>query len=225
MPTPRNPHSIAIFEWAEPPNTCKASVGLTPRDPFFQEALVLRLGVRDSSQRGTEADPDVRPCARLARPWQLRVLQRHERRGHRELRVRSSRFSRFGGNKAAPSQSRISPPQCALNWLVSKPVMREIPLRSARIPRQNFSFPMPMQVIGPIPVMTARRRRVRMIQSFDSFRSSLVPILLECLFMQARVRPAMCSMKNPPMIRSANGARARHAKIEVVQNGHPHAVL
>src|SRR5437870_13192272 len=32
-----------------------------------------------------------------------------------------------------------------------------IPLYSAKIPRQKFSFPCPMQVIGPSPVMTQRR--------------------------------------------------------------------
>src|SRR5437762_1939447 len=36
--------------------------------------------------------------------------------------------------------------------------MLSIPLFSARIPFQKFSTPVPMHVIGPIPVMTARLR-------------------------------------------------------------------
>ena len=37
VPTPRKPHSMAIFEWAEPPNTCSARVGFTPRQPFLRK--------------------------------------------------------------------------------------------------------------------------------------------------------------------------------------------
>src|SRR5947207_14117518 len=38
--------------------------------------------------------------------------------------------------------------------------MLRMPLLSARRPHQKFSRPRPMQVSGPIPVMTARRRGV-----------------------------------------------------------------
>ena len=55
-----------------------------------------------------------------------------------------------------------------------------MPLRSARMPRQKASLPMPMQVIGPIPVMTARR----------CFPFRIVPVGDDVLRLEVRLHAA-----------------------------------
>src|SRR5438067_13590598 len=87
---------------------------------------------------------------------QASVIQCQFSRGNGELGITIQTLQSMRREKFSGLQPEISPPQWALNIEVSKVEMRVIPLFSARIPFQKFSMPVPMQVIGPIPVMTAR---------------------------------------------------------------------
>src|SRR5438067_6576262 len=87
---------------------------------------------------------------------QASVIQCQFSRGNGELGITIQTLQSMRREKFSGLQPEISPPQWALNIEVSKLEMRVIPLFSVRIPFQKFSTPIPMHVIGPIPVITER---------------------------------------------------------------------
>ena len=91
-----------------------------------------------------------------------------------------------------------------------------MPLFSARIPRQKSSRPRPMQVIGPIPVMTARRLLIRS-RDHVSLRFQISLHAMQCL-----VRDVMDEEIADD--RFHDWRKQRDAKLQVVQNFHEHAV-
>jgi len=124
---------------------------------LFQKSNMLALSLTDPTERGAEADSDA-ILRLLVGIFYSGVVERQFRRSDGKLCVTIEPFQTMRRKKLLRLQSRISPPLWALNALVSKVEMRLIPLFSARMPCQNASAPLPMQVMGPIPVMTARLR-------------------------------------------------------------------
>ena len=145
-----------MLEWAEPPKTCTASVGWTPRAPFFKN----RMYCSSALQTPPSAVPKLTPI------WSCGFSREHSSPASSKASLadatancayRSSRFRRCGEKNSSAFQSRISPATRTPNALTSKLQIGPMPVFSARIPFQKLSTPLPMQVIGPRPVMTQRR--------------------------------------------------------------------
>src|SRR5207249_1520901 len=77
---------MAMFEWAEPPNTWTASVGWTPRAPFFKYLMYCSSALQTPPSAVPKLTP-MQSCGFFARIIDLRVLQRELGRYDSELRV------------------------------------------------------------------------------------------------------------------------------------------
>ena len=86
VPTPRRPYSMAMFVCADPPKTCKASVWLTPRVPFFKKCACWNSAPAMPPSAVPKLTP-TRACGSSGVYFEARVFQGQTRAGHGELRV------------------------------------------------------------------------------------------------------------------------------------------
>src|SRR5262245_39251151 len=145
-----------MLEWAEPPKTCSASVGWTPRAPFFKYRMYCSSALQTPPSAVPKLTP-MRACGFSLEHSSPASSKASLADATANCAYRSSRFRRCGEKNSSGCQSRISPATRTPNALASKLVIGPIPVFSARMPFQKSSTPLPMQVIGPRPVITQRR--------------------------------------------------------------------
>src|SRR2546423_4131228 len=146
-----------MLEWAEPPKTCKASSGWTPRAPFFKNRMYCSSALQPPPRAVPKLTP-MRSCGFSREHSSPASSNASLADATANCAYRSSRFRRCGAKNSSAFQSRISPATRTPNPLASKLEIGPIPVFSAKMPFQKLSTPLPMQVIGPSPVMTQRRR-------------------------------------------------------------------